>query len=212
MEIRQEIGMAVVTYRAVGKRLAVHFDSLSLGLDMIRIKSILETQGFSIVEVDLVALARKCIGVSKYRRGARPSEAPKVVDCSSFIKWLYGQRGIWLPRRSIQQSKLGWAVEAGQISAGDVVFVSGRIDYYDNDPTCGIGHVGIATGDDTVIHAANQNLGVTETPLCEFIGEDKYRDTRRYIPKDWEVITLEIPSKREVEISDDIRWIILQSL
>ncbi|OHA32242.1 MAG: hypothetical protein A3B09_02455 [Candidatus Taylorbacteria bacterium RIFCSPLOWO2_01_FULL_43_83] len=167
---------------------------------------------FVLIEVDMVSLARQCISASRYRRGARLYEAPAVVDCSSFIKWLYAERGIWLPRRSIQQREFGKVVSLDELVAGDVVFVSGWIDYYHNDPANGVGHVGIATGDETIIHAAGMKTNVVETPLQKFIGKTKFRGARRYIPKDQEVLTFQTPPDKEVEISDDLRWIILQSL
>ncbi|KKQ94039.1 MAG: hypothetical protein UT20_C0041G0007, partial [Candidatus Levybacteria bacterium GW2011_GWA1_39_11] len=142
-------------YRAVGNRCAVILDSLHLPISHEETLIILNHKGFVLVEVDIIALARQCIGISQYRRGARPSEAPLVVDCSSFIKWLYAQRGIWLPRRSIQQRELGEVVNLDELVAGDVVFISGRIDYYHDDPANGVGHVGIATGYGTVVHAAD---------------------------------------------------------
>ena len=199
-------------YRAVGSRCAVILDSLHLPISREEALAILNHKGFVLVEVDIIALARQCIGTSQYRRGARPSEAPTVVDCSSFIKWLYAQRGIWLPRRSIQQRELGEVVNLDELVAGDVVFISGRIDYYHDDPANGVGHVGIATGYGTVVHAADRKVNVVESPLDKFVGEAKFRGARRYIPQNVEVLTFETPLNREVEVADDIKWIILQQL
>lgn len=199
-------------YRAVGNRCAVILDSLNLPIQRGEALAILNQKGFVVIDVDMVSLARQCIGASKYRRGARPSEAPAVVDCSSFIKWLYGMRGIWLPRRSIQQRELGEVVSLDELVAGDIVFVSGWIDYYYDNPANGVGHVGVFAGNGTIIHAANGKVGVVESPLCEFVGKTKFRGARRYIPKGAEVLTLETPPNREIEIADDIRWVILQSL
>lgn len=199
-------------YRAVENRCAVILDSLRLPISREDTLTTLSRKGFVLVEVDIIGLARQCVSTSQYRRGAGSSEAPAIVDCSSFIKWLYAQRGIWLPRRSIQQRELGEAVDLDKIVAGDVVFVSGWIDYYHDDPTNGVGHVGIATGVGTVVHAANRKVNVAETPLDKFVGKTKFRGARRYIPKDVEVLTLKTPAEREVEIADDIRWIVLQSL
>lgn len=199
-------------YRAVGNRCAVILDSLHLPTSREDTLILLSHKGFVLVEVNIIALARQCISTSHYRRGAKPSEAPAIVDCSSFIKWLYAQRGIWLPRRSIQQRELGEVVNLDELVAGDVVFVSGWIDYYHDDPANGVGHVGIATGDGTVVHAANRKANVVETPLDKFVGKTKFRGARRYVPKSVEVLTLETPLNREVEIADDIKWIILQSL
>ena len=199
-------------YRAVGNRCAVILDSLHLPTSREETLTILNHKGFVLVEVDIIALARQCIGISQYRRGARPSEAPLVVDCSSFIKWLYAQRGIWLPRRSIQQRELGEVVNLDELVAGDVVFISGRIDYYHDDPANGVGHVGIATGYGTVVHAADRKVNVVESPLDKFVGETKFRGARRYISQNVEVLTFETPLNREVEVADDIKWIILQQL
>lgn len=199
-------------YRAVGNRCAVDIDALRLPISHEQTLAILLRRGFRIIEVDLVALARQCIGKSEYRRGAKPSEAPAVIDCSSFTKWLYGKRGIWVPRRSIQQREIGEVIGLDAISAGDLVFISGWIDYYFSDPDDGVGHVGVATGDGTVIHAANKKSGVIETPLERFTDKDGFRGSRRYIQKDREVLTLETPADREVETADDIMWIIFQSL
>lgn len=199
-------------YRAVRNRCAVHLPSLNLPISEKEALVILETKGFRVLEVNLIALARQCIQTSIYRRGAASTEAPTVVDCSSFIKWLYGQRGIWLPRRSIQQRQLGIPIPIEEVGTGDVIFVSGRINYYHTNPQDGVGHVGIATGEGTVIHAANHNVHVVESPLKDFVGTTKFRGTRRFVPKDQIVLTLEIPPDREVEIADDLRWIVLQSL
>lgn len=197
-------------YQAVGKYCAVDLNSLKLPILPYEILLILSKKGFKVVDVNIISLARQCIGVSQYHRGARMYQAPEIVDCSSFIKWLYAQRGIWLPRRSIQQRKLGKPVNFGKFIAGDVVFISGYINYYDNNASDGVGHVGIATGEGTIIHAANSKFNVVESPVDEFVG-NSFRGARRYIPKDAKVITLETPTNREVEISDDLRWIVLQS-
>ncbi len=199
-------------YRAVGYRCAVDIDALRLPISKEKIFSILASKNFKVIEIDIVTIARNCVGTSQYRRGARLSEAPATFDCSSFIKWLYGQCGIWLPRRSIQQMELGENIELSQIISGDVVFVSGFINYYLDDPALGVGHVGIATGHGTVIHAGNSRVGVIESSLGVFVGSGKFRGVRRYIPRHHEITIFETPTDREVEVADDIKWIVLQSL
>lgn len=200
-------------YRAVGNRCAVDLDSLNLPVSNRKALKILQKKGFRVIDVDLIRLAGTRVGNSLYRRGSRMFEAPKIMDCSSFMKWLYGQRGIWLPRRSIQQRALGKLVEVKNIRAGDLLFVSGRIDYYIDDPADGVGHVGILTGKGTVIHAANKKVNIVESTIDSFIGgKNDFRGIRRYIHADTKVITLQTPPGREIEVSDDIRWVILQSL
>jgi hypothetical protein len=200
-------------YRAVKNRCAVVLDFLRLPISNEKALTLLKNKGFVVVNVDIIALARQCIKISKYRRGARLFEAPNIVDCSSLVKWFYAQRGIWLPRRSIQQHRLGEVVDIDKIIVNDLVFISGWIDYYDDDPKNGVGHVGIATGSGTIIHASDNEVNVVESSLDEFVGDkNKFRGARRYIPSDKEVLTLEAPINREVETADDIKWIILQSL
>ncbi len=199
-------------YRATGKRCAVRFGELGLPIEDLDAIRILEQKGFKQIQIDVIDHARTCIVSSRYRRGAPMHEAPAVVDCSSFIKWLHSVRGIWLPRRSIQQRELGLIVELDEIRSGDVIFTSGAIDYYLNDPTDGVGHAGIATGEGSVIHAANSKVNIIESSLDEFVGESRFRGARRFGACDTDVFTLEVPESRDVEIADDLRWIILQSL
>jgi hypothetical protein len=74
-----------------------------------------------------------------------------------------------------------------------------------------VGHVGIATGEGTIVHAANSRVGIIETTVEDFISGEKLRGIRRYVPKDSEVVTVTTPPQREVETSDDIQWILLQT-
>jgi len=197
-------------YRAVGNRCAVDIGSLRLPISDEEALSIFEQKGFVIINVDIISLARGQIGVSQYHRGAQPSEAPAVVDCSSFVKWLYGQYGIWLPRRSIQQREHGEEVQPAEVVGGDLIFASGKTDYFLDDRNDGVGHVGIATDQGTVIHAKNKIAGIIESPLREFFENDKFRGIRRFFnPK---TIVLETPAKREIETADDLKWIIMQSI
>ena len=199
-------------YRAVGNHCALNLMLLKITLPGEEVLALLRRLGFFIVDIDLVSLARRGMAGARYHRGARPSEAPQTVDCSSFAKWLYGRRGIWLPRYTIQQRQLGEDVSLSHLLSGDLVFTKGRISWYDDDPETGVGHVGVATGNGTIIHAANSDSGVIEQPLEEFLRNDVFRGARRYLPSDRTVYTLEAPSRWEVETMDDLRWIILQHL
>lgn len=199
-------------YRATGNRCAVCFEDLHLPISPEKCLVLLQKKGFATIDVDLVSLARACIGQAEYRRGARLSNAPNVFDCSSFTKWLYGQMGIWLPRRSIQQREFGVVVPKEELCAGDLVFVSGWIDYYLCDSADGVGHMGIVTENRTVIHAANKKVNLIESSFENFIGENNFRGIRRILPRNQKIYTLITPPEREIEWSDDIRWVILQNL
>lgn len=161
--------------------------------------------------MDIITDARGLVGNAEYRRGAKLREAPMVFDCSGLIKWLYGLLGIWLPRRSIQQREIGEIVDFSDRYPGDIIFCSGWIDYYWQDPDDGVGHVGVVSDRDSMIHAANRKLGVIESSVDRFMEKGKFRGIRRIIPIRG-IHTIEFPVEREVEISDDIRWIVLQNL
>ena len=198
-------------YRAVENRCAVHFPSLNLPISHDKALEILARKGFERLDIDFADIAQGLVGKSTYKRGARMYEAPKILDCSSLTKYLYAERGIWIPRRSIQQREYGTRVALKEVVTGDLVFTSGHIDYFLDNPNDGVGHVGFATGEGTIIHAANKRRGIVETSVHDFVG-DSLRGTVRLIPKEHEIVTLKTPSNREVETSDDIRWILIQSL
>lgn len=200
-------------YRAVGSRCAVDVEALAEAnaITSDRAILILQSLGFRRVDVDVVALARDCVGRAKFRRGARPEEAPQVVDCSSLVKWVFGQRGVWLARRTIQQFALGDPVGQAELSRGDLVFTSGYINYpIDGCYAKGVGHVGMVAEGNAVIHAAGKRVGVVESPLDSFLSSREFRGARRYIPRNGQVITWETPAERSVETSDDLRWIVAQ--
>lgn len=223
-------------YRSVisnGKTLvAIVLEDLKLPLTEKETLLNLEKQGFHVfasneVSSKNVSVYEKLFTVSlglkekRYRRGARQTEAPGVFDCSSFSKYVMASVGIWIPRRSIQQFHTGVHVDINDVDTGDLVFTSGFRDYYTDDPSLGVGHVGIVfidalTGEPWVQHAANSRKGVIDTPLEEFIGKGKgriiFRGVKRVIPRNKALFILECPPEREVETSDDLRWIIYQNL
>lgn len=203
----------MLNYRAVRNRVAVNFESLNLPIAKSDALEILKGMDFRIIDVDMVKLAREYIEKSTYRLGARLFEAPKIFDCSSFPKWVYGQHGIWLPRRSIQQFQMGEPVLLNKVRDGDLVFFAGyRKNHFYDKPEEGIGHVALATSEKTLIQITFLKGHLHEESLDAFLEKRAFRGARRYISLDRKVITLEAPKNREVETADDIRWIILQSL
>ncbi len=201
-----------MNFQAVGNRCAVHFPSLDLPMGEEEALEILEKRDYRRLHVDVVAIARERVGKARYRRGARPQEAPDVFDCSRFTQWLYGRLGIRLPRYSIQQFEVCHLLPSGEPMAGDLAFSEGAIPWYRRLPTLGIGHVGFVTNERTVIHAANGEKGVVEEPLVEWETWKGFRGVRRFIPSGMEFVTLECPPTVDIECSDDIRWKILKTL
>lgn len=199
-----------MNFRSVENRVGLFLEDLNLPFGEVELNSRLHVKGFKKVEVNLLSLAKFCITSSVYKRGAKASLAPSVVDCSSFVKWLYGMKGVWLPRRTIQQREMGKKVYLNELVEGDLVFTTGRINYFHSDPEDGVGHVGIYTGNGSVIHAANSKKHVMEVSLEKFAPMYDFRGARRYIPLGRNFVTLICPEEREVECADDVRWVLLQ--
>jgi hypothetical protein len=187
-------------YRAVFGRCAVDRSDLPDLWD--EVLKVLRSSLILPVDVDMIDDARRyCLG-KPYKRGAQFSDTPRLFDCSTLTKYLYGIKGIWLPRKALQQRRLGWAVPTDSLAPGDLVFGQGHLPLYDHDPADGVGHVVVATGTGTVIHAANAEKGVVEEPIEPFLRPDYFRGAKRYCTPD--TLTLQVPGNLEIETSDDV--------
>ncbi len=195
-------------YHAVRGRCVLDFKSFCSEIPRQKVLMTLATKGFQPMYVDMFALARAHIGASSYRRCVLMREAPQVVDCASLIKWMYGERGIWLPRDFILWLDLGLPVEAN-IVAGDLIFTDGYCNRMVESVS--IGHVAIATDRGTIIHATNR-VGIQELPTEKFFNQRAFRLARRIAQEPSDLVTLAIPPDQEVETSDDIKWILFDAL
>ena len=101
--------------------------------------------GANASESAVVAEAQKYLGVPYAWGGTDPSTG---LDCSGFVKLVYGNLGIDLPRVSAQQATAGRAVASlDDARPGDLVF-------FDHSPSRpGIDHVGIYLGNGQMIAA-----------------------------------------------------------
>jgi cell wall-associated NlpC family hydrolase len=77
-----------------------------------------------------------------YRNGGND---PAGFDCSGFVKYVFGQNGISVPRTVSEQFQAGRQVGGPQLEAGDLVFFT--------TVSPGASHVGIAIGGDEFVHA-----------------------------------------------------------
>jgi cell wall-associated NlpC family hydrolase len=70
-------------------------------------------------------------------------------DCSGLIQYAYQQAGLTLPRRSVDQAKVGQLIprEIGQLLPGDILTFS-------RDPGGPVSHVGLYVGERRFIHSA----------------------------------------------------------
>lgn len=71
----------------------------------------------------LVYFAKKNLG-KPYKYGAKPSAAPKVFDCSSFVQYFYKKIGIDLPRAALEQANIGKKIDykKRELEVGDLLF------------------------------------------------------------------------------------------
>lgn len=113
------------------------------------------TSGTGVKGADLVALARQQIG-DPYVWG---EEGPDEFDCSGLMQWTYKQFGLTLPRVTGDQVRVGVEVPRAQIQPGDLIFSS-----WDGKPHS---HVGMATGEGTIVNAPGTGKRVHEVPLSE---------------------------------------------
>jgi len=77
-----------------------------------------------------------------YRNGGSD---PGGFDCSGFVRYVFGQNGVFVPRTVTEQFRAGRQVPGQQLEAGDLVFFT--------TVSSGASHVGIAIGGDEFVHA-----------------------------------------------------------
>ncbi len=95
----------------------------------------------------LISYALDYLGAS-YKYGGNQ---PASIDCSAFVKRVFSEVNIPLPRTSREQFELGVAVPVDKLEVGDLLFFTRKKR---------IGHVGIYIGDNMFIHAASKGKGV----------------------------------------------------
>lgn len=197
-------------------RCAVDFETLKLAIDDTTALAVLEQLGYKQVHESITQLACTRIGRSQYKRNCQQSEAPDFVDCSSFVKWIYARKGIWLPRHPIDQRYSGQDItdccKQVLLQEGDLLFSTGRRNLYWDTSSSGVGHVGIVSSNHTVIHAANSKVGIIEQPLDKILQTWPNRGVVRIITHPSRTYTLENNPHRIVECSSAFRWKILSFL
>jgi peptidoglycan endopeptidase LytE len=130
------------------------------------IKKVSESEEFAerTMQDKLIVFARKLINIP-YKFGGNSIFG---IDCSAYVKKVYGFLGIDLPRTAREQFKTGETVDRADLTIGDLVFFR----TYASFPS----HVGIYLGNNLFIHASSKGKKVTinslDTPyyLRRFIG------------------------------------------
>ncbi|KKU82697.1 MAG: NLP/P60-family protein [Parcubacteria group bacterium GW2011_GWA2_47_8] len=131
----------------------------------------------------VISAARSCIGHARYRRSALLYHAPQIVNCWTLTKWVYGQAGIVLPDYPVEQRQFCVDVTFDERVVGDLIFRTSVRNTVDPVRGDSVGHVGIITGRDMVIHATNRERrnGVFEESLGNYLKDYQHRGVGRFV-------------------------------
>lgn len=204
--------------RSVGNRIAVDFGALNVPIQITEALGILKTRNIRPIEVSVEVLARSLVGKASWKLPSRLWEAPYYFDCASLTKWLYGQKGVWIPRRPLGQlefcRQFGSIQSVDEITTGDLLFVSSPYrDGIKSNSEVEVGHVCIVSDLNNAICATNSEFGtgIVELPIARILSSRRLAAIGRVICPDT-LTTLIFPPEREIETVDDIKHIILRSL
>lgn len=103
-----------------------------------------------------------------YRDGG---DTPSGFDCSGFVKYVYEQNGVAMPRQVRDQYKLGTSVSRDHLAPGDLVFFS--------TVAPGASHVGIVIGGDQFVHAPSERGVVRVESLSQDYWARRFIGARR---------------------------------
>jgi len=104
-----------------------------------------------------------------YRNGG--VDPANGFDCSGFVRYVYQQHGVPMPRAVREQFRVGKAVKRERLEAGDLVFFS--------TVAPGASHVGIMIGGDQFIHAPSERGVVRVENLTSQYWASRYIGAKR---------------------------------
>jgi hypothetical protein len=102
--------------------------------------------------------AKKFLG----KRYVWAANGPDCFDCSGFTRYIYRQHGLYIPRYSGNQAKVGIKVAYSELKKGDLVFFDTQ-----KHKTGKVNHVGIYLDKGKFIHASSGNKKVVITNFNE---------------------------------------------
>jgi cell wall-associated NlpC family hydrolase len=103
-----------------------------------------------------------------YRNGGLD---PSGFDCSGFVKYVFEQHGVSMPRETRHQYEVGQPVEPTSLEPGDLVFFS--------TVAPGASHVGILVGGDQFVHAPSSNGVVRVESLSSQYWSSRFVGAKR---------------------------------
>ena len=92
-------------------------------------------------------------------------------DCSGFVKYVYEQHGVTMPREVREQFRVGKNVDRDQLEPGDLVFFS--------TVSPGASHVGIVIGGDQFVHAPSERGVVRVESLSQQYWATRFIGAKR---------------------------------
>ena len=101
-------------------------------------------------------LAQEYVG-ARYRWGGA---SPAGFDCTGFVKWVFSEFGVDLPRNEAGQLASGTSVAADDLHPGDLLVFA-------NTYRRGLSHVGIYLGQGRFVHAVDESHGVMVSDLWD---------------------------------------------
>lgn len=124
------------------------------------------SRGSNAIGRRVVADSMQYLGVPYVFGGTTPSG----FDCSGYVRYVFANAGIYLPRTADAQYECGYAVSTAELVPGDLVFFS----TYEAGPS----HVGIYLGDGNFINASSSQ-GVSIASLYSSYWGSCYIGARR---------------------------------
>lgn len=92
-------------------------------------------------------------------------------DCSGFVRYVYEQHGVPMPREVREQFRIGKSVDRDRLEPGDLVFFS--------TVAPGASHVGIMIGGDQFVHAPSERGVVRVETLTSQYWASRYIGAKR---------------------------------
>ncbi len=96
---------------------------------------------------------------------------PSGFDCSGFVRYVYEQHGVEVPRQVRDQFRIGMNVDRDDLEPGDLVFFS--------TVAPGASHVGIVIGGDQFVHAPSERGVVRVESLSAQYWASRYIGAKR---------------------------------